>query len=66
MQVRSVVLTRRGRFAVTGSEDATARVWDLQAGSTQVQRSHNGKVNALAVQRTGNMVVSVGKHAGGL
>ena len=28
--VRSVVLTFRGRFAVTASDDCTARVWDLQ------------------------------------
>ena len=57
--MRSVVLTRRGRFAVTGSADGTARVWDLFAGCSDAQRSHSGHVSGLIAQN--NTVITYGE-----
>lgn len=51
-------MTRRGRFAVTGSADGTARVWDLFAGSGHVQQSHNGRVSGLIA--SGDTAVTYG------
>jgi WD40 repeat protein len=42
--VTCVVLTSRGRFAVTGSLDGTAQVWDMQAQDVSSADSHSGKV----------------------
>ena len=56
-----MVLTRRGRFAVTGSADGTARVWDLCAGAAAAQRSHNGRVSGLVAH--GDRVVSYGERS---
>jgi WD40 repeat protein len=42
--VTCVVLTSRGRFAVTGSLDGTAQVWDMQAQDVSATDVHSGKV----------------------
>jgi WD40 repeat protein len=42
--VTCVVLTSRGRFAVTGSLDGTAQVWDMQAQDVSSTDVHDGKV----------------------
>lgn len=42
--VTCVVLTSRGRFAVTGSLDGTAQVWDTQAQDVSNTDVHDGKV----------------------
>ena len=60
-EVLSVVLTRRGRFAVTGSMDGTARIWDLAAGSAHLQRAHAGRVHGLVATPDGTSVISHGK-----
>ena len=37
------------RFAVTGSADCTARVWDLDATSAHTQGTHTGRVSGLVI-----------------
>lgn len=64
-EVLSVVLTRRGRFAVTGSMDGTARVWDLAAGSAHLQRAHAGRVHGLIATPNGTSVISYGTLSAG-
>jgi WD40 repeat protein len=46
--VTCVVLTSRGRFAVTGSLDGTAQVWDMQAQDVSNTHVHDGKVRPAA------------------
>ena len=38
------------RFAVTGSADCTARVWDLDATSAHTQGTHTGRVSGLVIK----------------
>lgn len=45
--VTCVVLTSRGRFAVTGSLDGTAQVWDMHAQDVSSTDIHDGKVSPL-------------------
>eukprot|EP00775_Hariotina_reticulata_P003662 gene3662-3923_t len=45
--VTCVVLTSRGRFAVTGSVDGTAQVWDLAAEDVSSTSVHDGRVVSL-------------------
>lgn len=45
--VTCVVLTSRGRFAVTGSLDGTAQVWDMHAQDVSSTDIHDGKVSLL-------------------
>src|SRR5262249_29865134 len=57
--VRAVVLTPDGRYAISGSWDATLRVWDLESGqSVRTLEGHTGWVNALAMTPDGDRVIS--------
>lgn len=47
------------RFAITGSEDSTARVWDLHAPAPVNDQAHAGKVHRMSVSTDGNTAVSV-------
>eukprot|EP00198_Chlamydomonas_reinhardtii_P009934 XP_001699271.1 predicted protein [Chlamydomonas reinhardtii] len=60
-EVRAVVLTQRGRFAVTAGEDGTARVWDLAAEALVAPPCHSGRVTALSTLPDGQLVVSAGE-----
>lgn len=45
--IRSVLLTYRGRFAVTASDDCTVRVWETTAPNLQKVDKHVGKVKQV-------------------
>ncbi len=47
------------RFAITGSEDSTARVWDLHALAQLDDQNHAGKVHTISVTPDGSTAVSV-------
>jgi len=47
------------RFAITGSEDSTARVWDLHAPAQLDDQNHAGKVHTISVTPDGSTAVSV-------
>ncbi len=56
--VRSLALTADGRFAVSGSDDCTVRLWDLDSGESRVVGEHTGLVHAVAVSADGRLAVS--------
>lgn len=59
--VRAVAVTPDGRRAISGSSDATVRVWDLQRGvEERVLHGHADWVRAVAVSRDGRLGASTG------
>lgn len=62
--VLSVALTRKGRFAVTGGEDCTARVFDFTTPATPTPKWHEGRIHCLAA-REGVAVATTGVWLGG-
>jgi ribosomal protein S18 acetylase RimI-like enzyme len=62
--VRAVAVTKDGRHAVSGSRDATVRVWDLVAAregrsaAGPVLEGHTSEVNAVAMTKNGRYAVS--------
>ena len=57
--VRSVAVSPDGRRIVSGSDDSTVVVWDLESG-TQIHRltGHQAAVNSVAVSPDGRRIVS--------
>ena len=54
-----VVLTPDDKYAVTGSEDFTARIWQLSSGQCMRQMAgHKGWIMAVAVTPDGNRVLT--------
>ena len=51
------------RFAVTGSADCTARVWDLDATSAHTQGTHTGRVSGLVIN--GDTAITFGALSSG-
>ena len=51
------------RFAVTGSADCTARVWDLDATSAHTQGTHTGRVSGLVIN--GDTAITFGELSSG-
>ena len=57
--VRTVTLSADGRRAVSGSEDHTLKVWDVERGrELWTLVGHSGKVTAVAVSADGQRAVS--------
>jgi len=58
-RVRAVALTPDGRRAVTGGEDETAKVWDLETGACLLTlEGHTHRVWAVAVTPDGRRAVT--------
>lgn len=61
--INSVAISRDGRFVVTGSDDKTARIWDLQTGLT-VQtfgdkgQGHAKRIQSVAISTDGRFVIT--------
>ena len=59
--VRSVCATSDGQLLVTGGEDSTARVWELNSGRpVHVLRGHTGAIAAVLPTPDGRFCVTVG------
>lgn len=57
--VEAVAVTPDGRLLLTGSDDGTARLWDLQSGRClQTFAGHTGEVSAVAVTPDGRFLVT--------
>ena len=59
IEVWTVAVTADGRFAVTGADDKTLKVWDLERGEErQTLAGHGARVWAVALSRDGRYAVS--------
>lgn len=47
---------------LSGSQDATARVWDVAAGTQALSLNHGGPVTAVAVRPDGSRITSAGQN----
>jgi len=57
-----VAFSLDGRRAITGSDDGTARVWDLVTGKeTLTLRGHREGVTYVAFSRDGSKILSAGR-----
>ena len=60
--IRAVALDPQGRWLVTGSDDNTARLWDLQAAdptqSARVLSGHEDEIRAVAIDPQGRWLVT--------
>ncbi len=61
-RVTSLAISPDGRWLVTGSDDKTARLWDLTAkdpaSSSLVLRGHDGGIYSLAISPDGRWLVT--------
>jgi WD40 repeat protein/serine/threonine protein kinase len=58
-KVRSVAITTDSRYAVSGSEDHTLRVWEIETGHcVRTLEGHTEGVNLVAITPDGRYVVS--------
>ncbi|KAF8553449.1 WD40 repeat-like protein [Imleria badia] len=57
--IRRLAYLPDGRRVVTGSDDGTVRVWNLESGKQEgTSMEHENKVDSLAVTRDGTKIVS--------
>jgi WD40 repeat protein len=59
--VQAVSVTPDGRRAVSGSEDRTVRLWDLEGGAPRTFEGHTDGVQAVSVTPDGRLAVSGSK-----
>ena len=55
IEVSSVCVTKDGKI-VSGSEDKTVRVWDMQGKELAICRGHEDWVNSVCVTKDGKIV----------
>jgi eukaryotic-like serine/threonine-protein kinase len=58
--VEHVEVTPDGKRVITGSDDATARVWDLAAGTSVVLAGHRGPIETMILSRDGALLATAG------
>ena len=59
--MKSVQITPDGRFAVSGSDDKTVKVWDLEAGTcVGTLEGHQDIVYSVAISPDGTLIASTG------
>ena len=59
--MKSVQITPDGRFAVSGSNDKTVKVWDLEAGTcVGTLEGHQSSVHSVAISPDGTLIASTG------
>ena len=60
--IKAVAIDPQGRWLVTGSDDKTARLWDLQAADpspdVRVLRGHEDRITAVAIDPQGRWLVT--------
>lgn len=56
--VKTVALDNQGRFALTGSDDGNAKLWDLQSGKLRRTWEQRGKVAAVALSGRGTYALT--------
>ncbi len=63
--VRSVAMASDGKYAVSGSEDGTARVWEVPSGKLLTRLEHGGPVNAVLLANNGSYLATRGETKAG-
>jgi GTPase SAR1 family protein len=59
--VNSVQITPDGRFAVSGSEDTTVKIWELKTGTCiGTLEGHQNGVDSVAITPNGDLIASTG------
>jgi WD40 repeat protein len=59
--VTSLAFTPDGRWILSGSQDQTVRLWDVEtAAELSCIESHAGGINAVAVNRDGKTALAAG------
>jgi WD40 repeat protein len=59
--ITAVRFTPEGRHLLTGSDDRTLRLWDLERGESRVLTGHTDEVWSLSLSPDGQRFVSTGK-----
>ncbi|AKJ01308.1 WD40 repeat protein [Archangium gephyra] len=59
--VTSVRFTSDGRWLLTGGDDGTLRLWDLERGTSRVLTGHTDEVWSISLSPDGQRAVSTGK-----
>jgi WD40 repeat protein len=57
-----VALSNDGRYALTGSEDNSARLWDIQTGQELRRFNHGDEVVTVTLSSDGETAFSVAKY----
>ena len=63
--VRCVAMAIDGKYAVSGSEDGTARVWEVPSGKLLARLEHGGPVTAVLIANDGNYLATRGETKAG-
>jgi WD40 repeat protein len=63
--VRCVAMAINGRYAVSGSQDGTARVWEVPSGKLLARLEHGGPVTAVLIANDGNYLATRGETKAG-
>jgi len=63
--VRCVAMAIDGKYAVSGSEDGTARVWEVPSGKLLARLEHGALVDAVLLANDGNYVATRGQTKAG-
>jgi WD40 repeat protein len=63
--VRCVAMAIDGKYAVSGSEDGTARIWEVPSGKLLARLEHGSLVNAVLLANDGNYLATRGETKAG-
>ena len=58
-KVRSVAITSDGKYVASGSEDRTARVWEVTTGKEIARIEHPAAVGAVQLSNDGNYLATI-------
>ncbi len=56
--ISSVALSENGQYALSGSDDAKARLWDLKTGELKYTWPHTGKIAKVALSADGRYAMT--------